>query len=212
MIKALKFCMLLIAASLCMQSCGENEPEMPDKSHNNSAENGSSDSNQNGTFDESLIKDNVSVSSSYSDYTFTFTVKSKLKSKLPYSDVEYGIGHGSVYESTYIDVSVGDQAYYYSSSVSGDTETITFKNPFWFYYVFTNKDLDKWTTCEIYYNAYLELKEKDYSRLSSDERDLYDGITNYLDECQREVKRYYRPILAVYVNNKFYPAKSFQIP
>lgn len=209
---SLKFCTGLIVALLCLQSCAKDEPNIPGTSHNNSTENSNSDTNQNETSVEGLIKDNVSVTNSYTDYCFTFTVKSKLKSKLPYSEVEYGIGHGSIYESTYINVSVGNQAYYYSSSINNGIETITFKNPFWFYYVFANQDKDKWTKCEMYYKSYISLKEKGYSRLSSEERELYGEITRYLDECQEEVKRYYKPILEICVDGKFYQVKSFQIP
>ncbi len=212
MVKPLKFCMILIASSLFLQACSKHEPEMPSDTKYDNSENGNNDANKDETLVENLIQNNVSVTCFYSDYSFTFTIKSKLKSRLPYYDIDYGIGHGTVFESAYISVSLGKQAYFYSSSVSGDTETVTLKNPFWFYYVFINQDKEKWTLCERYYDSYMYLKEKGYSKLSSDEKNLYNEIINYLNECQKEVKYSYKPIIEVCVDNKFYPIQSFRMP
>lgn len=192
---------------LSLASCGNDEPANPIEP-NTPGQNG-------GQLNESveeLVKDNVYVSSSYNDYTFTFTITSTLNDKLPTDRIQYGIGHATSSFSEEINVSVGNQAYYYSASASGKTETITMKNPFWFYYVFADTDKTKWTMCETYYNSYIALKNKGYSKLSFDEKQLYDEAVKYLNDCQKEVKKYYRPTIYVIVNNKYYKVKSYQIP
>lgn len=103
-----------------------------------------------------------------------------------------------------MNISVGNEAPYYSASGSSNNETITFRNPFWFYYVFVEKDDDKWTLSEMYYNSYMALVNKGYSNLSSDERALYNNLVDYLEEYDKEATEYYRPAIYVCVNNKFY--------
>lgn len=204
----LKLLMALIVPSmLSLASCGKDEP-------NNPADPNSPDQNggQSNESIEAIIADNVNASSSYNDYTFTFTISSTLNDKLPTNSIQFGIGHATSSFSEEILVSVGTQAYNYSSSVNGKVETITIKNPFWFYYVFAAPDQSKWTMCEVFYNSYIELKNKGYNRLSSDEKDLYNEAVKYLNDCQKEARLYYRPTINVIINNKYYKVKSYQIP
>lgn len=211
----LKFLLALALPALLMVSCGEDEPKAPNEP-NAPIENEPETPGQNSDFSESsieaLINKSIYINSSYTDYTFTFTISSVLSNKLPSDVIEYGVGHCSTSFSEETPVSVGDQAYYYSESSDGRSETIVIKNPFWFYYIFVDSDYEKWTTCEMYYNSYIELRRKGYNNLSRDEKQLYNEVTSYLDDCQKEVKRYYRPAIYVVVNSKFYKIKSYQIP
>lgn len=148
----------------------------------------------------------------YSDYIMTFTITSTLKSKLPGRHVQYGIGHSSRYDPLEIKVSVGKDAYYYSSSTNGDTETIIFKNPFWLYYAFVEEDYDTWVKADFYYRGYLELKEKGLSNLNSAEVDLYNTFRQYLDAWERKVGIEYRATVEVIVDNHFYLVSTFKMP
>lgn len=207
---AFKLLLALIVPVLVFSSCGKDEPSNPYQPSTPSEPNNPGQTGGQST--EELVRGNVYASSSYADYTFSFTISSTLAEKLPGDRIQYGVGHATTTNSTEINVSVGDQAYYYSTSSNGKTETITIKNPFWFYYLFANSDDGKWTMCERYYKSYLELKKKGYSSLSSDERDLYNTAVSYLNDCQNEAKRYYRPTLYAIVNNKYYKIQSYQIP
>lgn len=134
--------MMLAIASVLFTSCGGDDPDNP-ADPGNTTENGSSTTNPSTPSDpsiERIVRDNVTVSRTYSDYTYTFTIKSRVKAKLPDANVSYGIGHHSIYDQEIVNISVGNQAYYYSTSGPSSNETITFRNPFWFYYVFTDQD------------------------------------------------------------------------
>lgn len=206
MYKYLKPIMMLAIASVLFTSCGGDDPDNP-ADPGNTTENGSSTTNPSTPSDpsiERIVRDNITVSRTYSDYTYTFTIKSRVKAKLPDANVSYGIGHHSIYDQEIVNISVGNQAYYYSTSGPSSNETITFRNPFWFYYVFTDQDKEKWTVSEMYYNSYMTLVNRGYSNLSSEEREFYNALQDYLEEYEKEAKKYYRPVIYVCVNNKFY--------
>lgn len=206
MYKYLKPIMMLAIASVLFTSCGGDDPDNPAEP-GNTTENGSSTTNPSTPSDpsiERIVRDNVTVSRTYSDYMYTFVIKSKVKAKLPDANVSYGVGHNATFSQTTVNISVGNQAYYYSASGSSSNETITFRNPFWFYYVFVEEDDDKWALSEMYYSSYMALVNKGYSNLSSDERALYNNLVDYLEEYEKEATEYYRPAIYVCVNNKFY--------
>ena len=195
--------------SVSFTSCGDDEPDNPREPDNPDYPYNPGDPDDPDTSIGSIVKENVDVNCSYSDYAFTITFKSKLKSELPSAKIEYGVGHGDL-GGTEI-VSLGSDAYHYSSHTSGNMETITITNPFWFYFIFNERDDDKSSICEAYYRAYLSLKEKGYSNLNSEEKDLYREATKELDKCEEEAKRYYSPSAQVSVNNKFYRLKRYKI-
>lgn len=206
MYKYLKPIMMLAIASVLFTSCGGDDPDNP-ANPGNTTENGSSTSNPSTPSDpsiERIVRDNVTVSRTYSDYTYTFVIKSKVKAKLPDANVSYGIGHHTIYDQEIVNISVGNQAYYYSTSGPSSNETITFRNPFWFYYIFVEKDDDKSGLSQMYYTSYMTLVNRGYSNLSSDEKALYRELQEYLEEYEKEAKKYYRPAIYVCVNNKFY--------
>ena len=206
MYKYLKPILMLVIASVFFTSCGGDDPENPNEP-GNTTENGGTTTNPSTPSDpsiERIVRDNVTVSRTYSDYTYTFVIKSKVKAKLPDANVSYGIGHHTIYDQEIVNISVGNQAYYYSTSGPGSNETITFRNPFWFYYVFADQDREKWTVSEMFYNSYMSLANKGYSNLSSYEKELYNDMIDNLEEYEKEAKKYYRPVIYVCVNNKFY--------
>lgn len=211
------FVLLLVALStLCVYSCSKDEiepdptPVRPDGGAGSDSE---SDSESDTTEDYfNIVKNNVSTTASYEDYTATFIITSRLKSQLTNKSIEYGIGHKDIYNSKdVINNSVGNDAYYYSERETGNTEIITIKIPFWFYYVFVEKDESKWADCEAYYRAYIELKEKDVSKLASDEKSLYDTCIKYLNKYENEVKSYYKMAVQVVVNTNFITIAEYKI-
>ena len=206
----LQFLIGIMVPILSLASCGNDEPDNPMAPIGPDTP-GANGGQLNESIEE-LVEDNVYANCSYKDYTFTFTITSTLNDKLPTGRIQYGIGHATSSFSEEINVSVGNQAYYYSVSTSGKTETITMKNPFWFYNVFADTDKTKWTMCETYYNSYIALNNKGYNKLSSDEKGLYNNVVKYLNDCQKEAKEYYRPTIYVIVNNHYYKVKSYKIP
>lgn len=198
--------MMLAIASVFFTSCGGDDPDNP-SDLGNTTENGGTTTNPSTPSDpsvESIVRNNVMVSRTYSNYTYSFVIKSSIKAKLPDAKVSYGVGHYTIYNQETVNVSVGNQAYYYSTSGPSSNETITFRNPFWFYYVFANQDKEKWTVSEMYYNTYMSLANKGYSNLSSYEKELYNDMMENLEEYDKEANEYYRPAIVVCVNNKFY--------
>lgn len=199
---------MLLAASSLLFSCGGEEPDnpyVPDEPTNTEEPEPSVNI-------EEIVKNNVSVKATYSDFTFTFVITSTVKSKLPSYKVEYAIGHGLSYFKPETLLSVGKDAYYYSSSMSGNTETVTFKNPFWFYFAFGELDKDKWAKCELYYKSYIALKEQGLSNLTSSEKDLYNDLNEYIGEYETEARKYYRPSVGVFINNRYYKVATYSIP
>lgn len=186
--------MMLLAISALFTSCGggDDDPisDLDDPTNG---------SGQNIDIEE-IIDDNVSVDAYYHDYTFTFYITSKIRGVLPTYYVQYGIGH--TYNASATTVSVGNQAYYYAASQSGSTENVTFENPFWYYYAFVNKDSNKLSECEMYYNSYVSLKNK--SSLTSSERDLLNTVIKYLNKYESEVKANYHPSVQIILNGHYY--------
>lgn len=198
-----------------MISCQTDEPNNDNSSTSGSSNSNSNTGSNNGQTQasvESLINSKVSASSSYKDFTFTFTIKSQLQSELPGSNIQFGVGHNSTNGLSNISVSVGNQAYSYSSSSSGTQQTVTIKNPFWFYYLFTAPNSSKAATSEGYYNQYLALAAKGYYNLTSEEKELYNGANRILTDYEKDAKSYYKPTIYVVVDGKYYQLNSYRIP
>lgn len=206
--KPVLFFSMLLAASSLLFSCGGDEPDnpyVPDEPTNTEKPEPSVNI-------EEIVKNNVSVKATYSNFTFTFVITSTVKSKLPSHKVEYAIGHGLSFFKPETLVSEGNDAYYYNLTKSGNTETVTFKNPFWFYYVCGEYDGDKWAKCEMYYKSYIALIEMGLSNLTESEKALYNDIIESFTEYEYEVRRYYRPSVEVLVDHKYYKVATYSIP
>lgn len=80
---------MLAIASVFFTSCGGDDPENPNEPVN-TTESGGTTTNPSTPSDpsiERIVRDNVTVSRTYSDYTYTFTIKSRVKAKLPDANV-----------------------------------------------------------------------------------------------------------------------------
>lgn len=199
----------MLACSLTFTACGDDEPENPGFEEETP---GDDDEPETPAVNiAQLVKDNVSVKCTYSDYTFNFKITSKLKSVLPSARIQYGIAHQSYWTLDEVRVSVGDEAYYYSINTKNGVDEVIFKNPIWFYYVFTEYDVNKWTDNEMYYASYLFLLEKGESNWNEDECTLYRKLIRWLNDCERDA-RYYRPTVGVLVNDRFYEVAQYEIP
>lgn len=152
---------------------------------------------------ETIIKSKVSVTATYSDYLWHFHVESTLANTFPNHTIKYGIGHGNVNGNT--NVSIGAQAYKYSSYNSGDKQIIDFYNPFWFYYIFgaSTVDKDTYSLCEIYYSSYIALKNKGYSSLTSDEKSLYSDLVSALNKYESATKYAYTPSVQILIDDEY---------
>ncbi|MDE6611409.1 MAG: hypothetical protein K2K22_02500 [Muribaculaceae bacterium] len=196
---------------ISLAACGDDEPEYPDNNYDYPENNEKPDTPQDSNI-KNIVSENTSVKCSYSDYLFTFNIRSTVKSELPTRKIAYGIGHPSASYSADESVSVGEQAYYYSISTKNGVDEVTFKIPFWFYFVFSSPDKEKWALCEMYYASYCALINAGLPNLSADEKTLYNELTKELNEYESEARIYYRPNVYVMVDNKFYKVGSFKIP
>lgn len=159
---------------------------------------------------QNVVKENISCQCQYNNFTFNFTITSSLKSKYPSASIKYGVGHTTIdYKSgDKIEVTFGDENYNYSISSYGDTQTIKFKVPFWYYYYFTSATYD--AGFELYYDSYIALSEK--SSLTAGEQELYDDIVDEFNYYQKDARNKYRPRLAVAVDSKTVLLDSYKIP
>lgn len=107
----------MVLVMLSLTSCGKDEPSNPVEP-NPPGQNGGQSNESNESVEE-IVANNVNASCTYNDFTFTFTISSTLNDKLPADIINYGIGHATTSFSEEISVSVGNQAYYYSSSKKG---------------------------------------------------------------------------------------------
>lgn len=206
-----KFWALLTALtglSIVFTSCGENDDEVLYTTPNESTT--SSDLSDSQV--KKLIAENVNVKASYKDYVWRFEITSTLHKALPDKSIKYGIGHGDVDGNT--SVSVEKQAFSFSKRTSNGNEIINFENPFWYYYAFGTSTPDQkvLTLCELYYKSYIALIEKGVENLESSEYDLYNDITNYLDEKEYSASLFYRPSIQISIDGgtKYYKVAEYR--
>lgn len=183
----------------------DNSCEDTDKSNTQGDVNNISD-----TQIRKIIEECVSVNAKYEDYMWYFTIESTLHNKLPNKKIKFGIGHGDINGSE--EVSVEEQAFEYSCQINGEKKTVLFTNPFWFYYVFGVRPSDKenWTRSEMYHASYKFLKEKGYTNLNKDEKELYNNLREKLNELERPAILYYKPSVEVLIDSKFYLIKRYK--
>ncbi len=208
--KVLRFlgiALVVMTLSINFAACGDDEEYIQDTtipSNNNGLE--SSSSEYADAQIASLIRENVTISRSYSNYAWSFHIESTLHNELPNKTIRFGIGHGDINGTT--TVSVENQAYQYTSSNRNGIFTADFVNPFYFYYIFgKGKNLSgasKVAEFDLYYRSYAALIEKGVNNLHSDERDLYNEIVKIFKEYEPEFKNDYSPSIKVYIENKYY--------
>lgn len=203
-----------IACSIAVTACGEDEPSNPNEEDPWETEQPST-SEPSGPSDSkirALINEHVSVSASYSEWTWHFHIESSLHKALPDADVQFGIGHGNVYGTT--SISVEDEAYAFSSYTRGDTRIMDFDNPFWFYWVFGQETTEQtkqiWVECSMYYASYFFLKDKGESQWTDDEKNTWQRLKSMLRPYEQEADYYYQPSVGVLIDSKFYSIATYK--
>lgn len=207
---------MLAAAFACLTlTCCHEDPE-PDPTPSYSFESGSYDSETSNNDEkkriEKIVKENVHVTATYSHYMWTFRITSTLKSKLPGKKIQYGIGHHKAVDGEEYWASIDDEAYYYDIVKNGDKETITFKNPFWWYYLWCEKNMYTFSSIDNDYRCYLALMDKGSSEWAREERDLYEYLIDNLNQSEWEVRGDYFPSIEVWCDNQRYVIGSYKIP
>lgn len=214
--KFINFCVAVIigmSISVSMVSCGDDDPDEPQPVMPSTGD-GSSGGDQSGVFTDSqikaLISQHVSVTARYSDYLWSFEIKSTLHKVMSDKRIQFGIGHGDVNGTTM--VSVEDGAYGYTASTSGNTFIAKFENPFWFYYMFgTDSGRSDAAMCEMYYASYKAVCNKELSNLTAEERDLYNDMAKYFDDYERQANLFYTPSVEVFIDGKkFYTVATYK--
>lgn len=194
---SLALTLLMVGAISILPSCSKDEPDTPNKDWSQGDTSDEETPSQSPTKSDiqKLIRKHVNVNARYGDYTCYFEIESTIEEALPDHTVKYGIGHGDVDGS--IAVSVGNQAYKYSSSIQNGVHIYKFEVPIWFYLMFgvpqSKYDEDLLTTCQIYYNSYLALIKKGINNLNMDEYDLYQEVIGTLSALLKEVRTNYTP-------------------
>lgn len=151
-----------------------------------------------------LIAQNVTVDAYYSEYMWNFNITSTIHNALPGKKIQFGIGHGDI-DGLIEYISLEDDAFYYSYNTSGNVAHITFKNPFWYYYVFSNpSNTELATECGFYYETYRRLTEKGLSNLTNGEYEQYNWLKKFFNEHEAPTKYSYKPSVQILIDNKFY--------
>lgn len=183
----------------------------PNKRYGDEQKSEGTTNNSDDTKIKQLIAQNVTVNAYYFDFIWTFNITSTLHNALPGKKIQFGIGHG-VIEDVFEYMSVEDDAFYYSYNTSGNEAYITFKNPFWYYYVFSNpSDTDLAVECAFYYETYRRLYEKGLSNLTDGEYKQYHELKKILKEQEAPIIYSYKPSIEILIDNKFYIVDRYSL-
>lgn len=176
-------CVIAVSA-LLTTACNEDEPDNPMEGIEVP---GGTDQPTTPTEEvdmEALIKDNISVTSSYYDYFWTLRIESTIENALPGKTVEYLLGmDGADGEELLFNASnlSGNSYQSYAKSTSGGVVKVTLKSPFW--YTFLRADAEAFTLAEMYYASYSFILAKPSSERLDDEK-------NALPRFEREMHQY----------------------
>ena len=158
-----------------------------------------------------LITENVTVDASYTNFIWNFEIVSTLHNALPGKKIRFGIGHG-VIEDLFENVTFEDQAYYYSYEESGNKALITFKSPFWYYFLFGSNPPGG-DAASFYYGLYKQLQEKidefGVDSLSKNEKDEYKTVLDILRKSERNASSY-EPSVQVEIDGECYVVCRFR--
>lgn len=161
---------------------------------------------------EKIVKANIDIKASYSDYVTTFVISSKIESKLPADyEVEYGIAHTPATTVSKLPTTIGDECWQYSEANKGNTKTVTIKNPFWYYYCWGAENKTIFGTCALFMESYQSMKGKPLSGFSDSERELWDTINEDLNYYEAQAKKYYKQEIRVVINDIAYPVATYTI-
>lgn len=198
-------CVIAVSA-LLTTACNEDEPENPMEDIEMPGGAGQPTVPTEELDMEELIKENISVTSSYYDYFWTLRVESTIENAQPGKTVEYLLGMDGadgeelIFNASYLS---GNRNQSYAKSTSGGIVKVTLKSPFW--YTFLRADSEAFTSAGMYYASYSSILAKPSSERLDDEK-------NALPRFEREMHQYeieaqwMRCILYVKIGGKSYKA------
>lgn len=193
--KNLKLIAIILATmmtSTTFIACGDSDDEQEER-------NSPDDDNNNSDPTYQLVKNNISASVGYGDYSWNISIKSKLASVFPGKSIVYGV------ESGY-----GDYQYYehfkFSNSYIQKNDgngNMTISYP-----VFVGNE---YASESLYWSSYKALKAKKANgeRLSSDEQDLWNDIVKYMNAKESKAKSTFCGRLYAQFDNKRYVFYTF---
>ncbi len=178
---------------------------------------GSDDINTDENDYNSLIKRCVDVTQSYHDYCWNYSINSTLEKELKGHKVEYKILHGIKGETDLAYVDAGnDINYEYIYNEYGDKAAITFRIPYYFYYLaekVINGNSYGDASNSFYLNSYLALKKKSSeTSLSNSEKALLADVIDILYDDEIRPKSLWETRLVVEIDGKsYFPFEPFSI-
>ena len=193
--KNLKLIAIILATmmtSTTFIACGDSDDEQEEW-------NSPDDDNNNSDPTYQLVKNNISASVGYGDYSWNISIKSKLASVFPGKSIVYGV------ESGY-----GDYQYYehfkFSNSYIQKNDgngNMTISYP-----VFVGNE---YASESLYWSSYKALKAKKANgdRLSSDEQDLWNDIVKYMNAKESKASSNFCGRLYAQFDNKRYVFYTF---
>ena len=180
---------IVLGAAVILSSCSNNEPYdegsdymYPDSDY----EGGSSDPTYN------IVKNNISATVSYSDYSWNISIKSKLANAFPNKDIIYGV------ESGY-----GYYQYYEHFKFNNDNQKTDWNGNITVCYpVFVGNE---YATESLFWDSYRSLKNKKaIGKLTDDENELYNSCVRYMNEKENKAKSTFCGRLYAQMNNDRY--------
>ena len=193
--KNLKLIAIILATmmtSITFIACGDSDDGQEEW-------NSPDDDNNNSDPTYQLVKNNISASVGYGDYSWNISIKSKFASVFPGKSIVYGV------ESGY-----GDYQYYehfkFSNSYIQKNDgngNMTISYP-----VFVGNE---YASESLYWSSYKALKAKKANgeRLSSDEQDLWNDIVKYMNAKESKAKSTFCGRLYAQFDNKRYVFYTF---
>jgi len=133
-----------------------------------------------------IVKDNVTCKASFSDYTWTVTIESKVAQSIIGANVDFKIGHGNSYDSECVVIDSADENTSKSVLQRGGSTVITISEPFYYYFIYRRNygDDEILAECSMYLSSYKSLVRKELSgtTLVADEKSLKNNLIKYLDK------------------------------
>lgn len=144
---------------------------------------------------KNIVSKNVSVTAYYREYEWHVEFRSTHESALPGRQIKYEVGHGTDYDDTYVTIESSHRPVVPSISYNGNTKIISMDYPLQFFFValetIKGGNLeDTITYVEMYLASYKALKDKiaNGENLTKDERNLFNGLKEELDDFEREAR------------------------
>lgn len=203
--------MLVALSSLCLTACSEESSILEETNPSIESE-GSSDI-------ASIVKNNTSCTSSYSDYHINITINHSILSELPSASISYVVGHSERGATICQVISGGKYTITPTETSLGDVRNVKIQFPFYYYFMAKQAEASSYldeeyysnatTDCEMYLATYLALKSQ--TSMSANEQSLYNEVKKSLDKYQNEVRGSYTVWIYININGKNFLFKSINI-